>query len=264
MKSILLITIIMGLVSCSSTKKVNRLFSVACPVKDKSFSTEQVKDLPNPVKRYFNYALEEEQPYLSYLRLHHTGTFKTGINKDWIDIEGEQYFTANPPGFVWIGHTKQFKAHDSYVSNKGNLSVYLFGLLKIVNSTGPTTDQAELLRWLGESVWMPTNLLPNEHIHWSAIDAHKARLTMEWKEHKVTYVVYINDTGQITKLETQRYMNENRLEKWQAILGDYTKVGGMCVPSIVDAIWLLEEGRHHYAHFHIQKFEYDTPKRFEL
>ncbi len=252
----------LGLLSCSSNKKINELFSESGTLQNKTFSYEQIKSLPAPVQKYFNYALSEKQPYLSNLHLKHTGRFKTGIGKDWVDIKGEQYFTAQPPGFVWIGKTKAFKAIDSYVFNKGNLSVYLFGFLRIVKSEGPTVNQAELLRWLGESVWMPTNLLPNEQISWSAINNNKARLTFEWNRKSVYYIVHFNEKGQIRKLVTERYMNPDRLEKWEGCLDNYQEINGMMIPLNIEASWLLEEGKHTYADFHVEEFNYNAQKRF--
>lgn len=260
-KKTIFIIAMMILVSCSTSKKVNKLFSEANTV-SKTFQYEDLSDLPEPVKRYFRYALQDNQPYLSFLRLEHTGTFKSGIGKEWMNIKGEQYFTARPPGFTWIGNTRVFKAVDSYVFNQGNLSVYLFGLLRIVNSKGPTVDQAEMLRWLGESVWMPTNLLPDKHIKWTPIDEHTAKITFTHDRHTVFYTVYFNDKGQIIKLETERYMDKNQLEKWIGHVSDYRKVNGMMIPHEIKATWMLEEGWHTYAHFYVTKFEYDIPEKF--
>lgn len=262
MKNILVGVIMTGLLNCSSNKQVNRFFKSASPVEDKRFAYEQVQGLPQPVQRYFKYALPDGQPYLSYLRLQHSGTFKTGMDKPAMDIKGEQYFTAQPPGFVWIGRTKQFRAHDSYVNNTGNLSVYLFGLLRIVNSKGETIDQAELLRWLGESVWMPTNLLPDEHIQWTAIDDQRAKITFTWNGQTVYYIVHINEQGQITRMQTERYMDENTLQDWVGEVSEYREVDGMMVPTEIKASWLLEQGKYTYAHFFVDTFEYDVPRRF--
>jgi hypothetical protein len=249
------------LVSCSTTKKVNKLFSEANTL-SKTFQYKDLGDLPDPVKRYFRYALQDNQPYLSFLRLEHTGTFKIGIGKEWMNIKGEQYFTAHPPGFIWIGKTRMFKAVDSYVANQGNLSVYLFGLLRIVNSNGPTVDQAEMLRWLGESVWMPTNFLPDEHKKWTPMNENSAKITFTHDRHTVFYVVYFNEEGQIIRLETERYMDKDRLEKWVGHVSDYRQVNGMMIPHEITATWMLKEAEHTYARFHVQKFEYDIPEKY--
>jgi len=246
---------------CVSSKRISTLFSTADPVHHKIFTYDQLDGLPEPVQRYFKYALPNGRPYLNFLRLQHTGTFKTGMDKDWTDIRGEQYFTAKPPGFVWIGKTKQFKARDAYVNNVGNLSVYLFGLVRIINSSGEAVDQAELVRWLGEGVWMPTNLLPDEHKQWSAIDDNSAELTFNWKGHSIHFHIHFNELGQIVRLETQRYM-EKKLENWVGEVGDYKEIDGIKVPTHIEAGWVLDKGRYTYARFHVGTFEYDIPQKF--
>ena len=262
MKKILLIYITMGLFSCSTTKKVEKLFSEAQTLKNQTFHYEQLDGLPEPVQRYFRYALTANQPYVSTLRLKHDGMFRLSPDKDWIEINGEQYFTVDSPGFVWLGKTKKFKARDSYVKGKGNLSVYLFGFLRIVNSKGKTIDQAELLRWLGESVWMPTNLLPDENKKWETIDDNSAKITFTFNGMSVYYNITFNETGQIEKLETERYKDENNLEKWVGKVGSYKKVNGMMIPTKIEASWSLEDGEYTYARFHVNEFEFNKPEKF--
>ena len=84
----------MGLISCSSTKQISELYSQSELLENKTFLYEQIKGLLQPVKRYFKNAIRDGQPSISQLRLKHTGQFKTGLGKDWLNIKGEQYFTA--------------------------------------------------------------------------------------------------------------------------------------------------------------------------
>ncbi len=80
------------------------------------------------------------------------GQFKTGIDKSWIKIKGEQYATTEKPGFIWKGTTSMFTARDMYIDKKGRLIVSIFSLINVVKCQGEQYDQGELLRWLGESV----------------------------------------------------------------------------------------------------------------
>ena len=250
----------MGLISCSTTKDTKKLFLQSKDVSEQTFRYSQLEGLPEPVQRYFKFALPDGQPYLNQVRLTHTGKFKSGVGKDWMDIKGQQYFTAQPPGFIWIGKTKAFRAHDSYVNNKGNLSVYLLGFLRIVNSEGPSINQGELLRWLGESAWMPTNLLTDGRKQWTAIDDNTAKLTFNYNGQEVYYIVHFGNKGQIVRMETERYMDDERKEKWEGHLSNYREVDGIMVPGEIEATWLLEEGKHTYARFQVKDFEFNTPK----
>jgi len=241
--------------------KLDPLFDSSIPYEHRTYNAESIKDLPAPVQRYFSYALVDGQNYINYLRLKHSGTFKTAKDKKWMDIEGEQYFIANPPGFLWIGKTSSFKAKDSYVEGAGNLSVYLFGWLRIVKEEGKEVNQAELLRWLGESVWMPTNFLPDGHKTWSPIDDHTAMLTFVYEGLTVWYIITFDDTGRMVSLETERYMGD-KLVPWKGEVSNYIAQNGMMVPADIEASWMQEEGKYTYARFHVEEFEYDNPEKY--
>ena len=260
----LLLLPLVGKASLNSNfkKDVSKLFSLSGDISEKTFSYKQLEGLPEPVQRYFRYALKEGQPYISYVRLKYNGTFKPAEDKKWTSIKGEQYFTAENPGFLWKGKTSLFTARDMYIGGKGKLVVSLFSLFKVVDEQGHHIDQAELLRWLGESVWFPTNLIPGENLQWTAIDSAKAKVTFNYNGISVYYIVHFKEQGQITKLETERYMEKDRMEKWIGIVGDYKQVDGIKVPTYIEGKWDLKEGAYSYAKFHIQQIEYDIPERF--
>jgi hypothetical protein len=125
-----------------------------------TYHAAQLAGLPAPVQRYFRHVLREGQPYLRGVRLRHGGQFKTGLENDWQAMEGEEYLTDRPVGFIWQGTARWFVARDEYVAGRGRLGVRLLGALPIVQGAGPPYDQNELLRWLAESAWLPTTLLP--------------------------------------------------------------------------------------------------------
>lgn len=241
--------------------KVDPPFEDAIPYENLCFDAESLTDLPEPVQRYFRFALADGQEYINFLRLKHSGTFKTAKDRQWMDIRGEQYFIANPPGFLWIGKTSSFKARDSYMEGEGNLSVYLFGIVRILKEEGDEVNQAELLRWLGESVWMPTNFLPDENKTWSPIDENSAMLTFTYAGLTVNYIITFDETGRMHSLETERYM-EDRLVPWKGEVSNYVLQDGMMVPTDIEASWMLEEGAYPYARFHVEEFEYGNPEKY--
>lgn len=259
---IIAITIKKYYLSMQFKGEIKELFSLSKNISNKTFSHEQLSDLPEPVQRYFKHVLKEKQPYISYARLTHNGQFKTDIKKDWVDIEGEQYYTMETPGFVWIGKTSTFIARDMYLADKGRLTIFLFSIYKIVDGQGDKYNQGELLRWLGENVWFPTNLLPNEYLQWSPIDSNSAGLTFKYKDLSLFYTVRFNEQGEITELETKRYMNEEKLETWIGKAGDYKEINGVVIPTKIEAIWRLKSGDFNYAKFNLKNIEYDKPQQY--
>jgi len=244
------------------SKEVRQLFSRAGDIVNKSFTYDMLSDLPEPVQRYFKHVLKNGQSYIRYVRLTHTGQFKTGRDKDWVDIRGEQYFTAAKPGFIWKGITPLFTARDMYIGGTGRLVVSLFSVYNIVDSKGEKINQGELLRWLGESVWFPTNLLPGNNLQWSSIDHSSAKLTFCYNGLTVFYIVTFNDLGEITQVETRRYMGNENLETWTGKLTDYKEINGIIIPTAIEGIWKLEKGDYSYARFRIETIEYNKPEKF--
>ncbi len=58
--------------------EVKTLFKQSKSIAQLTFQKTQLDNLPEPVQRYFNYTLNEGQPYISYARIKHKGQFKTG------------------------------------------------------------------------------------------------------------------------------------------------------------------------------------------
>ena len=243
-------------------KDVTELFSRSKNISNRTFNHGQISDLPEPVQRYFRHILKEGHPYISYVRLKHNGQFKTSLKTDWINIEGEQYFTTEKPGFIWKGKTSIFTARDMYLSDKGRLVVTLLSLFNIVDGQGESFNQGELLRWLGESVWFPTNLLPSANLQWMPIDDKSSKLTFDYKGLSLYFIVSFNENNEITQVETKRFMEAERLESWVDKFFDYKDINGVVIPTVITATWKLKEGDHNYVNFHVKEIEYNKPEKY--
>jgi hypothetical protein len=246
-------------ISYQFKREVKKLFSQSKLASNKKFNYEQLSGLPEPVQRYFKLVLEDGMPYINYVRMTHDGQFKSGADKSWSNIIGEQYATTEKPGFIWKGCTAMFTARDMYIENQGRLIVSLFSLFNIVNGSGKTFDQGELLRWLGESVLYPTNLLPSKKLQWTAIDKQTAKSTFNHNGLSLFYIVTFNDAGEIIQLESKRYMDKENLETWIIKLANYKKINRVVVPTAFEVLWRLKTGDLSYAKFNMKKIEYDKP-----
>ncbi len=114
-----------------------------------------------------------------------------------------------------------------------------------------------MLRWLGESVWFPTNLLPNKNLQWIAIDSTSSKLSFNHDGLTISYIVTFNDVGEITQMETKRYMGDENLETWVGKVTDYKEFNRVIIPATIEAIWKLAKGDYSYAKFKIKTIEYD-------
>ena len=261
---LIVLILILGRINLSIkfSKQVKELFAQSGNISDKTFHQQQLYNLPEPVQRYFKHVLKAGQPYISYARITHNGQFKTGLDKGWISIKGEQYATTEKPGFIWKGTTSMFTARDMFIADKGRLIVSLLSIFNVVDGKGESYNQGELLRWLGESVLYPTNLLGSERLEWFAIDHKTAKLSFNYHGLSLFFIITFNEIGEITQMETKRYMEENKFETWIIIMTNYMEMNDVLVPLTFEVLWRLEKGDFSYAKFHVTEIEYNKPEKF--
>ena len=238
-------------------KQVSLLYANALNISKKTYSVNHLNGVPEPVKRYFKYVLKDAMPYISSVSLKHKGVFKTNLKSGFINITGKQYFSVQKPQFIWKGTTLFFTARDSFIADKGNLKVSLFNIFTVVDAKGREINEGEMQRWLAESVWFPTNLLPSESITWIAIDENSARLSFRYKEISFDFIVIFNAVGEIVTMETLRFMTDQKREKWLCRLADYKDINGVKIPFSAEAVWKLTMGDFSYAKFKVSAIQYD-------
>jgi hypothetical protein len=134
--------------------------------------------------------------------------------------------------------------------------------VEIADGRGEKYDHGEMLRWLGEGVWFSTNLLPNENLQWSSIDSLTAQLTFHNNNVSISYIVSFNAEGEVTQMQTKRYMGDGKLETWIGKVSDYKEINGVIVPTTIEAIYRLKEGDYSYARFKVKTIEYDKAYKF--
>ena len=213
-------------------------------------------ELPVPVQKYFDLVLKQGNKHIMSVDLTHEGYFKTSEKSRWIKIKGKQFFRTDKPWFRWTGRTALFKAVDCFEDGSGKLIVKLLGIIPIVKEEGAHVDQAELLRWLGESFWFPSNFLPSENLSWDEVDSNTARVNYKYKDISISYLVSFNDKGEMTRLETERYRQEGEIIPWVGKVSDYRDFDGFLVPTHIEASWMLEEREYQYVDFYVETIEY--------
>ncbi len=242
-------------------KNIQSLFS-DLHLSDKIYEEKILNGLPAPVQRYFKHVLKPGQKYISTARLKHSGMFKSSDKDKFEKIKGEQYFNLITPGFIWKGKTFLFTAIEMYLQGKGNLSVYLFSFLRILNGKGKPYNQGELLRWLGESAWVPTNLLPSERLAWTAIDDTTAMLFYKMKDMELSYKVFFNEKNEIASMQTKRYKGKEDLQDWIGHFSTYKEIHGMIIPTLLEGAWIALDEEQPYAIFEVDSIEFDLPEKF--
>ncbi|MGN6346992.1 MAG: DUF6920 family protein [Candidatus Nitrosocosmicus sp.] len=252
-------------------KEVKTLFTNSKDISGMRYSANQINNLPEPVQRYFKYSLQENTNYISYVKLKHEGTFRQSQWQGCMPITGQEYFTTENPGFLWVGKMKPFPifwidGKDEFIDGKGNFKIKLLSLVTVADTKGKESDESELMRWLAESPWFPTALLPSKYLHWEKVNSSSDKAIIEYGNIKASAIFYFNEQGQIIKLNADRYRTVNNYyskDKWIGYYTNYTKVNDMMIPKEIEAAWNLSSGEFSYAKFKITGIEYNDPSIYK-
>jgi acetyl coenzyme A synthetase (ADP forming)-like protein len=209
----------------------------------------ELEELPPPVRRWLEVSGTVGRPRATTVRLRQRGEMRTGPDKPWMPVAAEQYFSVEPPGFVWGVNARMMgvlpiAGRDRYVDGHGNMLIKVGALFTVADGIGPEIDQGAMLRYLGEIVWFPSAAL-SDSIAWEAIDERSARATMRYAGVTVTAVFAFDERGRLASLTADRYMSAPggpRLEKWAIPITAWRTIRGIEMPVRGNAVWKLAAG----------------------
>jgi len=238
----------------------------ASPTGSAPIASSQLSALPLPVQRYLVKAIGERRQAIRRVRLRHGGFFRPSLNGSWLPIRGEQYFTADPPGFVWWGRVRMapgvwIDARDRSVNGAGNMLVTIESTVTLADSRGAELDQGALMRLLGELVWFPTAFLDGRYVAWSGIDDTRARATLHVNGRSVSSDFEFGPDGLPAVFFADRYRDvgggKSVLTPYLGRTSDFRPVDGVLVPHRVVAAWIVEGRPVEYANFEVRQLEFD-------
>ena len=253
------------------TDRADELIQQAKNHPAEKFNYSEIDSLPYPVQKYFRFAIKEGTVQPRFARIKQSGKFKTNIEADFKDLTAVQYSITSNPGFIWSGDISfasviWIKGIDTYFESNGNLLIKFMSGLTISNESGEEISQAQVVRWLLESVWHPSALLPSENLSWSAIDSSSAKLIYKENDIDITVFVDFNNDGSIAKMKTKRYMTTNAGPKLTDYTGYFTKykeVNGITLPTHGEVEWNMNDKDFLYGKFDIEEIQFDSFTLFD-
>jgi uncharacterized protein DUF6920 len=233
-----------------SAMRVQTLMASAAPRPLGTFDASCLESVPAPVARFLSRSLDEGQPLIDALQVEQTGEFRLG--EAWRPFHATQRFTAEPAGFVWDARIAMMPilpvlVRDSYVEGAGAMRGEIGGVYPVVNqSDRRELDAGALQRFLAETVWFPTALLPRDNLKWDPIDDHRARATLTDRHTTVSLEFRFNDADEVTEIfAPARYAEDHgRYEPkpWIVRCSEYETHAGMRIPVQCEVAWIEATG----------------------
>jgi hypothetical protein len=254
------------------TQALRGQLSVArVPLMPKHFDRAELAALPEPVQRYLSRVLKEGQPLIAVARFTHSGTFNMGATQpSWAPFSSDQIVSTQRPGFDWDGRVSMgpglsVLVHDAYVAGEGLLVAKPMGLFAVANIRGtPEVAQGELMRFLGETPWYPTALLPSQGVRWQAIDERHARATLTDGATTVSLVFGFGADGLIETVYAEaraRTVGDHiEMTPWQVRVWNYAEREGVMIPLEGEVAWLLPAGPYPYWRGKLETISYEPAR----
>ena len=200
--------------------------------------------LPAPVSRFIQSALAAGRPCASSVTI--TQNAEMFLNGSWRPLEATQHYSVSPPGFVWDARIDaaplmRVLVRDQYISGRGALRASLLGVYPLADQrASPELNAGELQRFLGETVWFPTALLPSSSLKWTSRDDRSAVASLT--DHGTTVsLTFEFDEARITAIRGFRYKEDGgryALQPWLIRCRDHAERDHVLIPLQCEVSWI--------------------------
>ena len=228
-------------------------------------SFDELVGLPEPVLRYFRYAVPERTALARTATVTHEGDFAIKPGQ-WSRFRSTQLFRVRPPAFVWDARIDMFpgirvRVRDSYVDEYGAMRASVAGLLNVADVQGtPEIASGALARLLAEAVWIPTALLPRPGLEWTSVNDSTAKAELTDGKNSVSVEFHFAQDGRIVGISGERFRDVNGkgvLTPWRGSFADYTRLNDVMIPMAGEVAWVLTDGVQPYWRGRVLTIRYD-------
>jgi len=220
------------------------------------FSEHSIRNLPTIVQKYFLKTVPDQKKYISSAMVYQRGEFRSREEHRWSRLRAKQYFTTKEPGFVWkalLSNSMIVRktAILSYFQRKGQGQIRFWGSVVLNEPKGNETSISMLVRYLTESIWFPTALLPSKTIQWVEVSELTAKVIIRDGRNLASALVTFNNEGDIVQFETDDKFRDFKAvysnERFTLRCSNYKSIDQIRVPTTVEFLWNLESGDFPYA-----------------
>lgn len=223
--------------------------------RDGVFTEEMVAGLPEPARRYFLHAIQPGTPLASRLHWRYSGSLRPNERMPWLSLRADQILVKER-GFVWRARAWKgpllLTASDHYQDGRGRMRIALFGLIPIINATGPDVSKSALARLLVEGIALPSMLLPGPHVQIDPVDDTHFAAKIHLYGETTPVTIAVDSEGQPREVTLPRWGNATddqtyRYIPYGATITEGRAFGGYTIPTRITAGWWYGTERYQDA-----------------
>ncbi|MDS0526742.1 hypothetical protein NNC19_13705 [Clostridium sp. SHJSY1] len=230
-----------------------------------NFTKEDISKLPNPLQKYFHYCGYISTPKMSNARVHFSDVnFVQGSKK--LKIQYTLYsFVSELKRFALIDTSIMgipFEGLDSYEDGIGRMKGQIGKLITLFDEKGTSMNKACLVTYLSESLVIP-NILLQDFVNFEELDATHVKVNITYYEISTSGIFEFDSNGAIVRFTTKdrEYNDGNKTIQnvsWSALFEEYRDINGIKLPTVMKAVWHLDEGDLLYFDGKNMEISYDA------
>jgi hypothetical protein len=220
---------------------------------DSVFTPAMLDSLPAPVARYLRASVHPGAPLAWRAVVRQQGQFRADTAQaGWWTFDSEEHFGARPPGFVWDARMSMLPGvrvfvRDALVSSEGSTQARLAGFYPVAGTRSEVDLAAGALhRWLAETAWFPTALLPGQSVTWTAIDDSTARASASAGGTTVSLDFHFGTDSLVSYVRTDARARTvggmSIATPWRGTWTDWRWYGDVRIPMRAEVEWQLPSG----------------------
>jgi hypothetical protein len=197
------------------------------------FTSHEIAGLSEPVRRYFDAAIEPGTRLSTCITLAMRGHIKVGRP---LPFSARQVLNPHR-GFLWQARAAAVIAgYDRYLDDVGAMSWKVLGRLGLASAAGPDVSRSAAGRGVAEGIWVPTAMLPRFGVTWTASDESHIAAHCRLGATPVDLHLTLDEAGQIRSLVFDRWGDPDRTGSWAwhsfgGTITGYRTFAGSSIPS---------------------------------
>jgi hypothetical protein len=253
----------------TATRRLYRTEVLSCMARQEGharmLAEEDVRELPEPVRRYIRYAGLIGKDTVHNMRAVWQGRMRRDPRQGWIAIRADQYNFYGDLARIFYIQGRIFGVpvvgRDLYSTGEGRMIMKAAGLIPVVDATGTEMASSGLVTLFNDMCLLAPATLIDKRIRWVPVDSLTAKGSIEDSGRSVSATLDFNQDGELTDFVTDdRYMESSgrfRKTTWSTPVSQYKEFHGIRLASHGAGVWHLDEGDFIYAEFDLQSIEYN-------
>lgn len=206
----------------------------------RTFSVADLVGLPDAVGRYLASLIDPGTPVDHAARIEMHGHLKLGR---WIPFTAVEVLDPRR-GFCWSARLARglITGADRYIAGAAAMDWRLLGVVPVVRARGPDIARSSAARVGGESIWLPTSLLPRQGVRWEAAADDTLLASFSVDDVAIALTHHLDTDGRLQSIALDRWGDPDRTGTWAwhrfgGHVGEHRTFDGITIPTVGRIGW---------------------------